>query len=785
MGMSEADTRAKLIDPALHKCGWTEEHIKREETAGKITIGSNNKARRAKGRVDYTLRLKIDDTSQPVAVALIEAKPEDAHPTEGFGQAKDYARATHFNVPFAFSTNGHLFVEYDHFTGQTSKPKPIADFPTPQALRQRYEKGKGFNLEDTAAKPLLTPYKKGESARRYYQDAAIRAVLEKIAAGGDRALLTLATGAGKTFIAVNLLRRIADAGQVRRALFVCDRKELRIQALAAFQSEFGSDAAEVSTKNSQKNARVLIATYQTLDVDNEDSEGNFLRDNYPEDYFSHIIIDECHRSAWGKWSEVFTRNPNAIQIGLTATPRRLIESTQEDTPEAKADRQITADNYKHFGKPVYEYGISQGIEDGYLAACDIQRCEVNLDVTGLTIEEIMVRNPTDAKTGALLTEEEVRERYERSDFEATVLLSDRVMAMAADLFNYLLKTGGPEQKTILYCVRDRHADDVAIHLNNLYAAWCQANGQKPAESYAFKCTAKSKGNDQLPDLRGSARSHFIATTVELLTTGVDVPWIRNIVFFKYVNSPISFYQMVGRGTRLHAPSNKLMFRVYDYTNASRLFGEEFITSMSGKSGEGGVEPGPEPPCIPTVQVDGFDVLITDTGRYILADVNGRAMPIPIEEYKQMIGAQLVEEAGTLKKFRTIWINPQQRMSLLERMTNNGLSVSAVQLLEDMLDYDAYDVLAELGYGTNPLTRADRAQAFGYKHIAWLSNMPPEVATIIRAMVGQFSQEGTEVFETTAIFQIPEVIQAGGMQTLKEYGKPIELLRETKERMFAA
>ena len=145
-------------------------------------------------------------------------------------------------------------------------------------------------------------------------------MFEKIARGEKRALLALATGSGKTFIAVNLLRRIADAGQLRKALFICDRDELRNQGLAAFQNAFGADAADVSGRNPQKNARVLIATYQTLDIDREDSDANFLTANYPENYFSHIVIDECHRSAWGKWSLVLKRNPNAIQVGLTATP---------------------------------------------------------------------------------------------------------------------------------------------------------------------------------------------------------------------------------------------------------------------------------------------------------------------------------------------------------------------------------------------------------------------------------------------------------------------------------
>jgi type I restriction enzyme R subunit len=310
MSLSEADTKAKLIDPALHQRGWTEDLIRREETDCGIDIIEGKPKRRERGRTDYLLRVRVNISTQPIAIALIEAKKRNESPHKGLEQAKKYARLNH--VPFVYSSNGHLFVEYDHLKGLTSEPQPIQEFPTPLELRQRYEGEIGFSLDGENAKPLLAPYPGGEASRRYYQDAAIRAVLEKIAIGEKRNLLFLATGSGKTFIAVHILKKIADAGQLRRALFLCDRDELRTQGLSAFQNVFGSDAAPVSTLNPQKNARILIATYQTLNVAGENENAKFLMENYPENYFSHIIIDECHRSAWGKWSIVLKRNPDAI-----------------------------------------------------------------------------------------------------------------------------------------------------------------------------------------------------------------------------------------------------------------------------------------------------------------------------------------------------------------------------------------------------------------------------------------------------------------------------------------
>ncbi|MGA2433697.1 MAG: DEAD/DEAH box helicase family protein [Bryobacteraceae bacterium] len=792
MSLSEADTRAKLIDPALHARGWTEDLIRREETAGAIEVIDGRPRRRGKGRTDYTLRVKVNIDTQPVAVAVLEAKAEHLPPTHGLEQAKMYAACKRLDVPFVISTNGHLFVEFDRFTGITMAPRPMSEMPGPEDLRRRYEQAMGFSLASDAAKPLLVRYLGGEATRRYYQDAAIRAVLEKLARGEKRALLALATGAGKTFIAVNLLKKIADAGQLKRALFVCDRDELRAQGLGALQNVFGSDAAAVYRKpdggNNAKNARIHVATYQTLDVASEDGSANFLTAFYPPDFFSHIVIDECHRSAWGKWSEVLTRNPGAVQIGLTATPRQL--EVAEDSKEVAADLQVTADNIRHFGEPVYEYDIAQGIEDGYLAACEIQKGRVNLDDTGIAIDEILARNPVNATTGQPVTRAELEDLYQKTDYEDRLLLPDRVLAMCGDLFRYLLETGGPEQKTIIFCVRDRHADDVAIAMNNLYAQWCAVNGKQRLEPYAFKCTASVGGAQHLADLKGASRSFFIATTVDLLTTGVDVPRLQNVVFFRYVKSPIGFYQMVGRGTRIDPPTGKLMFRVYDYTDATRLFGQQFLSTiglpkMPKEPGDGPEPPQPSGPSRLSVLVDGFEVYVTDAGKYILTSVDGKAMPVTVEEYKERLAARLVAEAPTLDDFRAKWVAPRERQLLIGHLPDAGRSVLLVRDLEEMQAFDLYDVLAELGYGMQPRTRVERAEAFNYKHGVWLAGMPPQAASAVRALASQFAKAGTDGLENRQIFHTPEMQSAGGLSALRLAGPPSKVLKETKVRMFAA
>ena len=807
MARNEADTRAQLIDPVLHAQGWTEAlHIRREQTPGQVDIINGRGKRRSRGRIDYVLRLVVtldgqqgqQSGTQPIAVALIEAKAEDKDPATGLEQAKAYASGKLHNLLFVYATNGHLFVEYDRSTGYTSAPRPLAEFPTPEELCHRYEAAKGFSLSSDIAKPLLTPYPTGEGKRRYYQDAAIRAALEKIAWCTTheelrRVLLSLATGAGKTFIAVNLMKRISDAGLLRRALFVCDRDELRSQAAAAFQNLFGSNAAIVTSSEPQKNAKILISTYHTLDVDQADSSANFLRQHYPENYFSHIIIDECHRSAWGKWSEVLTRNPDAVHIGLTATPRQL--DLGEDSPEAERDRQITADNLAYFGEPVYEYTIAQGIEDGYLAACQIRLSRVNLDNTGITKAEILARGATDARTGRLITAEELDELYLYTSFERRLMLPDRVFAMSQDLFQYLIETGGPEQKTIVFCVRDSHADHVASVLNNLYQQWCQDHELTPCEHYAFKCTSNSGGKDYLADFKGSRRNYFVATTVDLLSTGVDIPALRNVVFFKYMNSPISFYQMVGRGTRIDPETDKLMFWLYDYTNATRLLGQDFISKpRPDRTGEKPEDYDPtgddrgddrEPKTASIIQVEGLEVEVRDGGIRIPVYLNGRDVMVTVAEYEEMLAERLLDKAPTAASFLEQWVIREERQTLMSRIHDGNLSTTALRRLREMEDYDLYDLLARLGYALPARTRRSRVEEFYTQEAIWFNEMPPPAATTLRAIVSQFESGGTESLESQELFRVPSVIRTGGVRSLRVLGEPFEVLTEMKRRLFAA
>ena len=285
MVRDEKQTRIKLINPALHECGWTDALIREERTPGGTDI-IDGKPRKRKGRTDYLLCIPVIEGKPPLAIAVLEAKAEYKLPSLGIQQAKNYMKK--FNVPFVFTTNGNLYAEYADDTGCIRDALSLTAFPNPEELKHRYVIIKNIQLESELAKSLLMPYKGGEAARYYFQDAAIRATLEKLIKGDKRVLLSLATGTGKTIIAVQLLYKLAQAGKLRRALFVCDRDELRTQGNNKLHAVFGDNVQIVTTKDPQRNARILVASYQTLNVTDEDDKPIFWKDNYPPNFFSHI-----------------------------------------------------------------------------------------------------------------------------------------------------------------------------------------------------------------------------------------------------------------------------------------------------------------------------------------------------------------------------------------------------------------------------------------------------------------------------------------------------------------
>jgi type I restriction enzyme R subunit len=825
--MNEAETRYELIDPVLRQKGYHTPYVKLETPAPVEPIGPKGRRRPGPGKIDYMLCVDKPNEPKPLPVAILEAKRENEDPLKGMQQAKGYSDCERFDAKYIFSCNGHLYAKFNKFTGEQTGPFPFADFPDHKRLTDCYHRHTGINLDGPSASLLFQPDSPAYPESRYYQDAAIRAAFEKILQSesedvAPRILLSLATGSGKTIIAANLLWRLHEAERLPKpALFLCDRDELREQAYTKLKAVFGDNARIVETKhgeNAAKNARVHIATYQTLGLDDaEEDFASFLTEHYGEDAFSVIIIDECHRSAWGRWSVVLKRNPNAIHIGLTATPRQLREARGEKRPiptsqlpgapevlatekevEKNAliteeDAEITANNHKYFGEPVYEYTLIEAQEDGYLAACEVIKRKATIDARVFTKVEVLAAKPTNIKTGKPITIEELpKDEYTGKDFDDELFIDMRTPAMCDDLFQLLCENGGPEQKVIIFCTREIHADRVAMRMNNLYAKWCRENEHEPKDHYAFKCMGgPNNGADMIEPMRGSGERAFVACTVDLLEAGVDIERLNSVVFFRYLKSAIKFYQMVGRGTRIHEETHKYKFWLYDYTGVTDLFGTDFITPPPRPGGGGGSGPDPEPPGpgpepeSPPVPVIPGQTGIIGLGRFIPSRRDGRDVMIPVEEYRREMIQRVIREAHTLDEFRQLWIEREKRRRLIDHLLGDNFSPEMLRDYEKMPDYDIYDLFAHHGYHARALKRPERKIVYLTDNAAWFASIDPKAATVLQGLGHQFEVGGTEALETPALWEVPEIKSAGGLDSLSKIGAPVAVMKDAKTRLFAA
>ncbi len=792
MSMNEEETRFHLIDPVLRAKGYDEHRWLKCETPAPVEpTGHRGSRRRGAGRTDYLLCIQPAGQPSPLPIAVLEAKAETADPLKGMQQARGYAQCKRFKLGYVFSSNGHRYGEFDLGQQRPAGPFAMDRFPSRDELTQRYERDTGIDLATAQAAMLFQPDSPAYNRPRYYQDAAIRAAFEKVlrcqqAGEQARVLLSLATGAGKTVIAANLLWRLHEAGQlVKPALFLCDRDELREQAYAKLSAVFGGAARMVRTErggNAAANAKVHIATYQTLGID-EDGDASFLHQHYPEDAFSVIVIDECHRSAWGRWSEVLTRNPCAIQIGLTATPRKL-EAPHRVRKVETEDDVITAHNIAYFGEPVYEYGLIQAQEDGYLAACEVVRLKPSSDWKTYSREDVLAMQPVDARSGAPLTPDQLKNQYAANTFDDDILFPERIRAMCADLFDRLCGNGGPEQKVIIFCNRDAHADRVALELSRIYADWCQRTGATPKDQYAFKCTA-SGGSDLIESMRGSGERCFIACTVDLLATGVDIERLNAVVFFRYLESSITFYQMVGRGTRIDEATHKYKFWLYDYTGVTALFGTEFISKprQARKRTDGG-DDGGDPPPIPLPEAQrGERVTVGDEARFIVQYRDGHDVLVPVEQYQRGMIERVLREAASLEEFRALWVETQKRRALIEHLLGAHYSPDTVRGLIHMVDCDHYDLIAHFGYRSHALKRSERGAAYLATHARWFDAMDARAAGVLRGLGHQFGVGGTEAIESGEFWHVPAIRAAGGIEALAAMGRPGDVMKDAKMRLF--
>jgi type I restriction enzyme R subunit len=582
---NEADTRAKLIDHQIKIAGWGESQIEREHyfvkgktiTAGKIYLVGEESRRRQPRRVDYLLRYNGQ------MIAVLEAKDETKAVDAGLEQAKSYAKV--LDVPFAYSSNGHGFVEFDFFSNQS---RELSAFPTPEQLwncwenyrRQRKAQLPSNRVAETKANyttqtfpqshPLLhhiCPASICGKEPRYFQEVAIRRVIERMIADRKRILLTMATGTGKTFTAFQIVWKLKKSGWLKKPiLFITDRLALCNQAYNAFTpfATGQSDARSLIRGGTfNANRELYFALYQSLDA-LDCGEPLFKR--IPRDFFGLIIIDECHRSGFGKWNAILQHFCDAIHLGMTATPK---QSESVDTyayfcaeePEIPIDPEDPLKG--NWQAPAYSYSLGQGIEDGFLAAYKVHKIRTSVDKNGLQIEDAQVQ-------GAEIyvpEKSKLRDVYLTPQFEREITLPDRTAAMVKHLAG-LLNRFGAMDKTMVFCVDRTHARLVARLLQNEFSSLGYSDYAVPIIAEEGEA---SFWLDQFQD--SDRQTPVVATTAELLSTGIDVPSCKNIVFMKPISSPILFRQIIGRGSRIDATTGKEWFRIVDYVGASRLFDE--------------------------------------------------------------------------------------------------------------------------------------------------------------------------------------------------------------------
>lgn len=741
--MNEAETRAEHIDPALKAAGWgvvDGSRVRREKSAYEITPGRiQGGGKRNKAEIaDYVLEYRN------LKLAVIEAKAWDKPYTEGVAQAKRYAQK--LNVRFTYSTNGQQIYGIDMHTGSEAD---VATYPTPDELWNQTFAEQNAWRNRFAAVPFED--KGGTWGARYYQDNAINAVLEAIANQQDRILLTLATGTGKTFIAFQLAWKLfhsrwnvpdwksgAEPTRRPRVLFLADRNTLANQAFNSF-SAFPEDAlvriepADISKKGKvPKNGNVFFTIFQTFMSGPNDTP---YFGEYPPDFFDFIIIDECHRGGAndeGSWRAILDYFSPAVQLGLTATPKR----------------KGNVDTYEYFGDPVYVYSLKEGINDGFLTPFKVKQISTTLDE--------YVHVPGDGVV--VQGEVEPNRRYVEADFNRIIKIPARE-AYRVKLFMDMINQN---EKTIVFCATQKHALEVRDLINQMKAS--------SHVDYCVRVTADdgAAGEEMLKRFQDNEQSiPTILTTSQKLSTGVDARNVRNIVLMRPVTNMIEFKQIIGRGTRLF--DGKEFFTVYDFVKAHHLFSDpawdgepidETTTKAGGDAGEKDDvnnvrEPRPEP-YVKTPRAEIITVKLSDgTARKIQSMMStiyfgADGKPMSSAQFLEVLFGTLPEFFKNEDELRAIWSAPDTRKAFLLGLEDKGFSkdiMLEMQAIIEAENSDLFDVLAYVAFALEPVARKDRAE-HARQHIHNSFNARQEA--FIDFVLAQYVSQGVEELDADKI-----------------------------------
>lgn len=724
INLNEAETRAELIDPALANAGWGQvegSRVRREVITNGRLIGGGKRSKQ--DIADYVLTYKGQK------LAVIEAKKTSLPDTEGVGQAKRYAEK--LQTRFAYSTNGLGIYRIDMQTGNEGR---VDCYPTPQELWNETFAIQNEWRDRFAAVPFES--KGGSWEARYYQHNAINAALEVLAEGRDRILLTLATGTGKTFIAFQIawklfhsrwnLKDWREGNEPKRRpriLFLADRNILANQAFNSF-SAFPEDALvrispdAINKKGTvPKNGSIFFTIFQTFmtgKAANGDPAPNF--GEYPSDFFDFIIIDECHRGGANDestWREILDYFSPAVQLGLTATPKR----------------KGNVDTYSYFGEPVYVYSLKEGINDGFLTPFKVKQIATTLDDYIYTPDDTIIEG-----------EVETGKRYEEEEFNVTIEIEEREK-FRIKLF---MEQIDQKQKTLVFCASQAHALLVRDLINQT------KNSTEPNYCHRVAANDGAEGERWLRTFQDNEKTiPTILTTSQKLSTGVDAKNVRNIVLMRPVKSMIEFKQIVGRGTRLF--DGKEYFTIYDFVEAYKHFsdpewdGEPIEPEPCSRCGESPcvcINEPPKPckvcgqrPCIcvhepePCAICGEHPCICRKRSKVKIKLADGKERTIQhmmLTSYwnpdgRPMSAAQFIEELyGQLPDFfkdedelRTLWGKPDTRKKLLSGLEEKGFGNDQLTELSRVInaeDCDLFDALAYIAFTHAPISREERVDS---------------------------------------------------------------------------
>lgn len=737
--MNEAETRAEYIDPKLKESGWgviEGSKILREFrfTDGKIGTGG---ARSKPEIADYVLVYKNRK------LAVVEAKRENLNVGEGVAQAKTYAGK--LNLDYTYSTNGREIHEICMKTGKEWMP---GRFPTPDelwnAIYSDYNEWKGRFTE--------IPFEdlSGTRKPRYYQELAVNKTLDAIASDKQRILLTLATGTGKTLIAFQIAWKLfhtrwnlnRDRGRQPRILFLADRNILADQAFNSF-SAFPEDAlVRIDPKDIRKkgrvptNASVFFTIFQTF---MSGKDGTPYYGDYPSDFFDCIIVDECHRGGAndeGNWRGILKHFSPAVQIGLTATPKR----------------KKNIDTYRYFGEPVYIYSLKEGINDGFLTPFKVKRIQTTLDEYIYVSDDQIVEG--EVEEGKIYTEPE---------FNKTIKIKEREMKRVKIVLDEIEKN----EKTIIFCANQEHALLVRDLINRV------KDVSDP--NYCARVTANdgARGEQYLREFQDNDKTiPMILTTSQKLSTGVDARNVRNIVLMRPINSMIEFKQIIGRGTRLF--DGKEYFTIYDFVDAYKHFSDP---EWDGEPIEEiAIEPTEKKP----KKQNGASLVRDEKNTENFEDLepkkklkiklrdgkereiqymistsfwSAEGKPISGEEFlKKMFGA-LPDFFQDENKLREVWSNPKTRKTFLKQLAKIGYGLDELRDVQKMINAeksDLFDVLSYVSFAKSPISRKNRVDKI--KDSA-LEGLNKEQKEFLEFVLEKYIEKGVEELEEKKLPQL--------------------------------